>query len=253
MNILVLSHMFPKNELDNNGIFVYEQCRHLSKIGCNIKVISPIPFVPPLFNYFKEKWRRYINAPRKHTFGKVQAIYPRYIRPPGSFFFPFSPFFMFISVFLVLRRIKSTWKIDIIHAHAVMPDGLVAYLLSKLLKIPIVCTLHGGDINVYPFYNKLSYIFTKISLNKISHIVAVSNNLAQRALTIIAKEKTIHVLRNGADKNKFYLKDKYKCREKLNIPYESKIVMFIGNLNRDKGAHLLPQILDKILDRKSVV
>lgn len=52
--------------------------------------------------------------------------------------------------FLRGRKICRTKKIDIIHAHFIFPDGVIAAALGKATGIPYVITVHGSDV---PGYN----------------------------------------------------------------------------------------------------
>lgn len=53
---------------------------------------------------------------------------------------------------LMLTRKK---RYDIIHAHFIFPDGVLAYLVSKLTGIPYLITTHGSDV---PGYNPDRFI-----------------------------------------------------------------------------------------------
>jgi len=47
-------------------------------------------------------------------------------------------------------KLSREKKYNIIHAHFIFPDGILAYLVSKLTGIPYVITSHGSDV---PGYN----------------------------------------------------------------------------------------------------
>lgn len=47
-------------------------------------------------------------------------------------------------------RLGKLNKYDILHCHFIIPDGLVALLVSRRLRIPLVVTAHGSDV---PGYN----------------------------------------------------------------------------------------------------
>ena len=44
------------------------------------------------------------------------------------------------------RKILSERKIDVIHAHWLIPQGWIAHSLSKLFNISFIVTSHGGDL-----------------------------------------------------------------------------------------------------------
>lgn len=247
MKLLVLSDIFPKYDGDSGGVFVYDQCRHLVENGCQIKVISPQPWVPPGFSFLKAKWKVYASIPKQRIWeGHLETMYPRYFHLPGYRFFPISTFFIIAGCLPTIVNVRKKHKFDVIHAHTILPNGFVGWVLGKLFHVPVVCTIHGSDINVYPFRDRLTYRLTKFSLSKVDAIVAVSSKLRLIALEILKKRTDISVIRNGADSRLFYPKDKCSLRRVLHLPAEIKIILFVGNLIRIKGAHLLVPLMNKI-------
>ena len=59
-------------------------------------------------------------------------------------------FFLKFIIYGCLKAIKinNRFKIDLIHAHSPPPSGFIAYILSKIFKIPYIYSIHGLD---YPF------------------------------------------------------------------------------------------------------
>ena len=47
------------------------------------------------------------------------------------------------------RKAVAEGSYDIVHAHGVLPDGLVAISTAKLLRCPVVLTAHGSDVPGY--------------------------------------------------------------------------------------------------------
>ena len=52
-----------------------------------------------------------------------------------------------------IKNIKKEY--DILHAHFIFPDGILASLVSKYTGIPFVITTHGSDV---PGYNPDRYL-----------------------------------------------------------------------------------------------
>jgi len=59
---------------------------------------------------------------------------------------PFSGAFLFSSILGQVRRLHQTNPVQVIHAHATLPCGHAAALLSQELGIPFVVTVHGLDV-----------------------------------------------------------------------------------------------------------
>lgn len=231
MNLIVLSHMYPKKYQPYGGIFVEKQVEALRrKLEGNIIVISPVPWSPK-FLWFRKKWKGYGQAEREGYIDNIKIYYPRYLVLPGSFFFPFSGFFMYFAVKPIIKELVKTNEGEIIlHTHTILPDGFVGALLTKQYHIPVICTVHGDDIKTHPYRTKLTYYLTKYALKNVSKLIAVSGALANEARKIIPNLE-IEIIPNGAsfDNTNNDLKQMFN-----DLPYTKKII-FIGDLLEEKG------------------
>jgi glycosyltransferase involved in cell wall biosynthesis len=113
------------------------------------------------------------------------------------------------------RQIKSLLQknnYDLIHAHAIIPDGLLARFASNRSGTPYVITAHGSDV---PGYNPDQYGFThwlagkcwRGSLQQAAAVVTPSNHLAN----LIRKQRPgfpVTVIPNGIDVNILCPKEK---------------------------------------------
>jgi len=144
LKVLLLSSSYPRNKTDNSSIFLRYLAKNLVKQGVDIHVLAPDhPLVNegPLDKNVKNHWFKYL--PRKwQMLAYGSGILPNLKRNKLLYFqVPFFLLTMFISLFFLCRKIKP----DVIHAHWVIPQGFIAILVGKLLKIPVIATAHGGD------------------------------------------------------------------------------------------------------------
>src|SRR5215469_18621854 len=65
----------------------------------------------------------------------------RYFSLPGKAWRPISGAFLFARIVGQLREFHRTERIDLLHAHGLLPCGHAAMLLSKELRIPYVVSL----------------------------------------------------------------------------------------------------------------
>jgi glycosyltransferase involved in cell wall biosynthesis len=135
--------------------------------------------------------------------------------------------------------------IDLIHAHTIMPDGFAALLLGDEFNIPVVCTVHGSDISIYPHESRATLLVTKWALRRIKHLIAVSEDLGKKVNLLIGSRE-VKVIRNGADEELFHANAKSAARTLLGLPNKAKIVLFIGNLLRVKGPEYLLQAVSQL-------
>ena len=48
-----------------------------------------------------------------------------------------------------VRILRKRAAIHVVHAHFVFPQGLFAFLLSRFLRVPLIVTAVGQDVNVF--------------------------------------------------------------------------------------------------------
>lgn len=84
------------------------------------------------------------------------------------------PFF-FVAEFIAAFRVTRSHRFDVLHAHWLIPQGLVATLVGWITRTPVLVTCHGADI-----YGLRGWIQDRIKrwvLNRCGYITAVSHDL----------------------------------------------------------------------------
>lgn len=237
MNVLFLSHMYPTVVHPSKGVFVLEQARALRKLGINIRVISPQPWAPALLQ-FVPRVRKYSYIPQRAMVHGVEVEYPRIPQLPGGGLFFSSGLIYYLSCRGAVRGTIKSSPVDLLHAHAAMPDGFAAALLGREFRIPVVCTLHGSDISLYPLRSRATYVATEWALRHISNLVAVSDDLKQKVKKM-KRSDNVRVVQNGADPERFRPIPKLRARGLLSLDCERKLILFVGNLVPVKGVDFL--------------
>jgi teichuronic acid biosynthesis glycosyltransferase TuaC len=239
MNVLVLSHMFPSPLDPCAGVFVLEQAKALRDAGVQVHVVSPTPWAPRWMR-FHPSVRKYMVVPRTWVVDDFVVQYPRVPTLPRNMGFFLSGVLFYLSCRGLVSRLMQELRIDVIHAHTLLPDGFCAVLLGREFGIPVVCTAHGADVNVYPRQSNLARRASKWTLQHADHLIAVSENLKKEALTL-GGNREITVVRNGAADKGFQPHPKTEIRNKLGLNIVGKVVTFIGYLRAEKGVDYLLQ------------
>ncbi|WP_430790443.1 glycosyltransferase [Virgibacillus flavescens] len=146
MNILIISHMYPSKTKEINGVFVHEQVKELIKQGHNVKVVSPVPFVPSLLKQLSPKWKNYDATPATDVIDTVEVHYPTFIALPKRINFHRSGQRMYHGIKKTVADIYKEFKFDVIHAHVALPDGAAAVQLAQDFNVPLITTIHGQDL-----------------------------------------------------------------------------------------------------------
>ncbi len=231
MKILVLTDIYPDKEEPALGVFVYELSKAVSHKN-HVFVIHPRIWNPLSIKSCKENQ----NYPF-HTNG-IKIYRPKlFILPKGDRLF-FRAFAFLITTLPLLRKLGKTTHFDLIHAHMAGPAGFAAVLLGMLFRKPVIVTLHGSDIHTFPkhFFLKRLVIFT---LKRATMVVAVSHSLKDLILKMVNIQNKLFVIRNGSRPEVFFPIYKTNSRERLSLPINKKIILFIGSLIPRKGVDVL--------------
>jgi len=145
---------------------------------------------------------------------------------------PIGPFSTIKSISYLNKLIKKE-KYDIIVATTDPIIGILGYYYSKKYRIPLVYDLQD-NFEVYSSY-KIPFIryFDKKVIKNAEVVLSVSNTLKKYISSF--RNKSIYVIQNGVDLNLFKDINKTKARKTLNLPLKSKIITYIGNIDKFRG------------------
>lgn len=142
--------------------------------------------------------------------------------------------FLFVSLYIRLFKILPEY--DMVHAHWLIPQGIV----QSFFKKPYIVTGHGGDVTSL---NK--GIFKKLKvrcLKKAAHVTVVSEHL-KKTVQELAPDINPSVISMGVDTGKFgkqyYVPDYFGQGDK-------KVVLFVGRLAEKKGVTYLIEAMKNI-------
>ncbi len=151
----------------------------------------------------------------------------------------------------LLLFMKIIWAsftgFDLIHAHYLFPTGFLALFPHLLRHRPLVITAHGSDVN-FGKRSRFLRSLIKFTCKRASTVIFVSEDLAEKAKSLysISSEK-LRVIDCGVDTEIFLPQDKIYLREKLSLPLNRKIILFVGNLVKAKGVNFLIESIPDIL------
>lgn len=124
--------------------------------------------------------------------------------------------------------------IDIVHAHYLYPTAIIGARAARAAHLPLVLTAHGNDVDnaaASRFAGRVSQ-----ALSEAAAIVAVSRHLARNlAEKFPVEPDTIEIIDCGVDTDLFKPMDKADARLLLDLPADTKVVVFAGYLSESKG------------------
>lgn len=238
MKILVLTSTYSRYKNDTEPKFVDNLCQQLS--GDNtIHVVAPhakgIPKEENLdgipvyrFRYCFESWQ---------TLAYDGGILPNLKQNPLRFMLV--PLFIISQLVLTVRLVRRN-HYDIIHAHWIIPQGIVAILARPFAKSrpAIVLTSHGGDL-----FALKGAIFSRLKkwiTHRVDCLTVVSSAMKRKAVELGLKEEPcIAEIPMGVDSCGTFVPPSKDANRKG--------LLFVGRLVDKKGIEYLLNAMPLVL------
>lgn len=249
--ILVLTSTFPRWPGDITPPFVYELSRRLARTF-DITVVAP-HFPGSLVREERDGMaiRRF-----RYSWGKFETLAGEKAMLPALRRNPFNllllPFFLLAEFFATLYLVKSR-RIDCIHAHWLLPQGLIGVLVKMLTGVPVVVTAHGAD--VFGLQGGLATALKRLVLKRADGVTAVSGLIAEqiRGLSQVSRLEVIPMGVDGAAFRPDLGNPVLRARLGINGPF----LLFVGRLSEKKGVEYLlgamPKVLENFPDTRLVI
>jgi teichuronic acid biosynthesis glycosyltransferase TuaC len=246
VRILTFTSLFPNARQPLHGIFIYQRIAHLAlRQGCVVRVVAPVPYFPSWLP--GERWSSFKGIPGYERIGRLIVYHPRYPLLP-KISMPFQGLLMFLGAFRLVQRLQRKMKFDCLDAHYVYPDGFAATLLARLLKLPVIISARGTDINLFPQFWMIRPMI-RWTLKRSDGLIGVCSALKDAMVELGAAPAKARVIGNGVDLQRFGPIERRAARRKLGISEEGEIVVSVGSLIPRKGYHYLIPAFAKIAPR----
>ncbi len=149
-------------------------------------------------------------------------------------------FFFFISATLKLINITRKYDIDLVHAHYLLPPGLIAIIANIFTRRKTAVTVHGSDVNILAS-NPLLRIFIKYVLEHIDYIAVVNEPLKEKIVKLHINDlnNKIMVTPNAVDVEKYKPDKENNFIEDMKLDKDKPLILFVGNLVPQKGLKYL--------------
>ena len=150
------------------------------------------------------------------------------------------PFFM-VAQLVVLVRLLKRCRFDCIHAHWLIPQGLVAIIASSMVKSapPVIVTSHGGDL-----FGLKGYLFNRLKrfvALRSAAVTVVSHKMRDVLTQMRIPDSLIKVIPMGVDLRRCFVPAPRRPA--------SGILLFVGRLVEKKGLKYLIEALPLVLEK----
>lgn len=146
-----------------------------------------------------------------------------------------------------LRKLNELIKINsynLIVASTSPIIGIIAYYYSRKYKIQMLYDLQDSFAAYDEYKIPFISIIDKWVIRKSDIVVCVSESLKKKISNF--RKKPAYVIQNGFETDLFKPIDKNTARKKLKLPLKSKIIVYIGHLEKLKGADILLGAVNKV-------
>lgn len=241
-SVLVLATTFPRWENDSTPRFVYNLSKELVS---RYKIIVLAPHHKGAakmgdmagmdirrFAYFKPE------SLQKLCYGG--GIIPNM---KSSFLAKIQMPFLIMSEFTAAHHLINKEKIEMMHAHWILPQGLIGVFLKKIRKIPLLVSVHGSDL--FPlksaFFKNMQHFVIKNADFITVNSEATKKELLQRFPQYSSKVKMIPM---GVDMNLFKPRNIRKPKKYG----KTTVMLFVGRLSDQKGLQYLIESMPDVIE-----
>jgi len=150
------------------------------------------------------------------------------------------PLFL-ISEFISTLRIVRRERIDVIHTHWVLPNGLIGAFCKKIFGIPHITTAHAGDVFTIE-KSKFLKIFGSFVL-KSADVITANSGFTKNSIVSIEKSvnDNVQIIPMGVDKQRFMKKGSTRA------PLPPATILTIGRLVEKKGIKFLIMAMEIVV------
>lgn len=236
MNVLVLSRNYPNREMPLLGPWVEQLVRHLAAL-CDVRVIAPVPYCPPLPAFVK--YTRFRRIPQREQISGVDVRHPRFLVGPGYSLHSFEAAMYYQGVVGEVDRLRREFPFDVIHAHFSYPDGVVAARLGQRYGVPVVITEHA-------YWRPWMDNFPRVRRQSIwaaqacAFLLPVSRAVRRSIVPFTGELDKLQVVPVGVDASVFTpLAPDQRPR--------SNQIVFVGRLHFKKGVDILLRAMPRLI------
>lgn len=249
-HILTLSGLYPSPARPGHGLFVEERLRHLVASGeIRATVLAPVPWFPFTQRCFGTYGTLARTPPVAHREG-LTVHYPRYLTVP-KMGMSLAPLLLALALLPRVRQLQRQHPdLVLIDSHFLYPDGVAACLIGKWLRLPVLMTARGSDVNLFTQY-RVPRRLIRWAMGQAARVITVSEALRHTLLTVGAEPAKVVTLPNGVDLERFQPGDRAGAKARLGLT--GLTLLSVGNLLTLKGHHLVIEALTLLPEARALI
>lgn len=226
--VLFLTSSYPRHRDDTASVFLRYLAENLTKAGIDVHVLAPADGRAGTVVEGRVTVHRFQYFPatlQKLAYGS--GMLPNLKRSPSIWLQV--PFFLLAMTWESMRLLVRH-RFDLVHAHWILPQGLVGLLGQFVFSVPLVVSIHGTDAFALrgPLTRAMKRLILKRSVAWTANTVMTSRAIAHDRSMPAPK-----VIPMGVDLELFAAGNPVPLRRDL--PAGEHVVLFVGRLIENKG------------------
>lgn len=234
MNVLFLTHSFPRDDGDAAGSFILRLARALAHEDVTVRVVAPgADGLASHTSFGGVQVDRFRYAPRKYETLAYGGNMASQVRDSWSAKVTLVGFLG--AEFRAGVHARREFQPDVVHAHWWFPNGVAATWVARMGGLPLVTTLHGTDVRMARNIPASRPVFRHV-LKHSSAVTAVSRWLANETQSIVSVPPPIVAPMPVAT----------ELFDITTSAQRTRRLLFVGRLMPQKGIDLLLGALGKL-------
>jgi glycosyltransferase involved in cell wall biosynthesis len=225
MHVLFVVNNFPFDGRPSDGIFNLRQLQAMRTRGITVSVVR----IAPAGAWLSESRRQYRTLPDAYSVDGIPVRVLWGLLGPRNIGMRLLP----MQLGSALRKHAVTLDIDLVHAHGLIPAGLVAGAVDA----PLVVTAHGSEAYRLPWMRSELETAAATALRRADAAAAVSEFVGGHLRRLGAEN--VRIIHNGADSIAFAPRSRELARERLGLDAQTPVIAFAGHLMAEKGVNEL--------------
>jgi len=234
--VLVLARNYPNNAFPTLGLWT-QRLVAASTAVARPTVIAPVPYAPPFVP--SAAIRRFRTVARSHTADGITVHHPRVPAGPGQLLHALDARLAFPVLRRAALELHRAEPFDLIHAHFIYPEGVIASRLGAELGIPVVSSEHAMW---RPWLDRHAAVRRQVerALPRIARITAVSEALRRSIIELFGEAVPVDIIPNVVDERTF-------IAPRDDEPRDPDHLLFVGLIRHVKGLDVLVRALGHLL------
>ena len=200
MRVCVVAEYYPRPDDPVSGVWAHRQALAARAEGCEVQVLAldrPLPSAMALGD--PKRLRRELDAirarPRHARIDGIDVEYVRYLSPPRER--SYAAWYRYAR--RPLARALGRVDVDLIHAHYATPAGAAAQAYAAARHIPLVVSVHGGDLLTPLLQAPATRLRVAHVLSRAAAVLCNSAATRDRAAALCGRSDHMRVVHLGAD------------------------------------------------------